>query len=82
MTWVQIYLDCLKHTRQKKQVLKHKIFNFLNGINLRNVSPNRLSFTDGDSDTMPKEIINMTLERKGQNEPWGFVIIGGKDQVR
>ena len=30
---------------------------------------------------MPKEIINMTLERKGKNEPWGFVIIGGKDQV-
>jgi len=30
---------------------------------------------------MPKEIINMTLERKGKNEPWGFVIIGGKDQA-
>ena len=24
----------------------------------------------------------MTLERKGNSEPWGFVIIGGKDQVR
>lgn len=30
---------------------------------------------------MPKEIINMTLERKGNSEPWGFVIIGGKDQA-
>ena len=38
-------------------------------------------FADCDSDAMPKEIINMTLERKGKNEPWGFVIIGGKDQV-
>ena len=29
---------------------------------------------------MPKEMINFTLDRKG-NEPWGFVIVGGKDQV-
>ena len=68
--------------KTKNQVLNHLIFGFFYEMNLSNVSPNRLSFTDGDSDTMPKEIINMTLERKGQNEPWGFVIIGGKDQVR
>ena len=30
---------------------------------------------------MPKEMINFTLDRKG-NEPWGFVIVGGKDQVK
>lgn len=29
---------------------------------------------------MPKEIIHMTLERKSTSEPWGFKIIGGKDQ--
>jgi len=29
---------------------------------------------------MPKEMINFTLDRKG-NEPWGFVIVGGKDQA-
>ena len=30
---------------------------------------------------MPKEMINFTLDRKA-GEPWGFVIVGGKDQVR
>ena len=29
---------------------------------------------------MPKEMIDFKLDRKG-NEPWGFVIVGGKDQV-
>jgi hypothetical protein len=29
---------------------------------------------------MPKEIINVTIERANTNVPWGFVIIGGKDQ--
>nr|ACO12123.1 PDZ and LIM domain protein 3 [Lepeophtheirus salmonis] len=29
---------------------------------------------------MPKEIVNLALKRSGKNEPWGFVIIGGKDQ--
>jgi hypothetical protein len=29
---------------------------------------------------MPKEIMNVTIERKNGNEPWGFIIIGGKDQ--
>lgn len=30
---------------------------------------------------MPKEIITKTLERKGTNQNWGFVVIGGKDQA-
>ena len=29
---------------------------------------------------MPKEIMTMTIERSTANEPWGFIIIGGKDQ--
>ena len=29
---------------------------------------------------MPKEIINVTIERPNTNVPWGFVVIGGKDQ--
>jgi len=29
---------------------------------------------------MPKEIVHLTLERSSPNEPWGFKIIGGKDQ--
>ncbi len=29
---------------------------------------------------MPKEILNVTIERANTKEPWGFVIIGGKDQ--
>ena len=29
---------------------------------------------------MPKEIVNMTLQRGNVKEPWGFKIIGGKDQ--
>lgn len=29
---------------------------------------------------MPKEMINVTVERAGTNQPWGFIIIGGKDQ--
>ena len=29
---------------------------------------------------MPKEMINVTIQRK-QNEPWGMVIVGGKDQA-
>ena len=29
---------------------------------------------------MPKEIVQMTIERGNPNEPWGFIIIGGKDQ--
>ena len=28
---------------------------------------------------MPKEMINVTVQRK-QGEPWGMVIVGGKDQ--
>lgn len=28
---------------------------------------------------MPKEMINVTIQRK-QGEPWGMVIVGGKDQ--
>jgi len=31
--------------------------------------------------TMPKEILNLQLERRAKNENWGFVIIGGKDQA-
>jgi len=30
---------------------------------------------------MPKEIVHLTLERSSPNEPWGFKIIGGKDQA-
>jgi len=30
---------------------------------------------------MPKEIVHLTLERNSTNEPWGFKIIGGKDQA-
>ena len=29
---------------------------------------------------MPKEIVNMTLSRGSTKEPWGFKIMGGKDQ--
>jgi len=29
---------------------------------------------------MPKEIVHLSLERGSSNEPWGFKIIGGKDQ--
>jgi len=29
---------------------------------------------------MPKEIVNMTLQRGSTKEPWGFKIMGGKDQ--
>ena len=29
---------------------------------------------------MPKEMINVTIQRK-QGEPWGMVIVGGKDQA-
>ena len=29
---------------------------------------------------MPKEIINITIDRPNTNVPWGFVITGGKDQ--
>jgi len=29
---------------------------------------------------MPKEIVNMVLQRGSTKEPWGFKIIGGKDQ--
>ena len=29
---------------------------------------------------MPKEIVQMTLTRGSTKEPWGFKIIGGKDQ--
>ena len=29
---------------------------------------------------MPKEMINVTVQRK-QGEPWGMVIVGGKDQA-
>jgi len=30
---------------------------------------------------MPKEIVQLTLTRKSPSEPWGFKIIGGKDQA-
>ena len=30
--------------------------------------------------SMPKEMINVTIQRK-QGEPWGMVIVGGKDQA-
>lgn len=30
---------------------------------------------------MPKEIVNLNLKRSATNQPWGFVIIGGKDQA-
>ncbi len=30
---------------------------------------------------MPKEIVNITLQRSAKNEKWGFVMIGGKDQA-
>jgi len=30
---------------------------------------------------MPKEIVHLTLERGSASEPWGFKIIGGKDQA-
>ena len=29
---------------------------------------------------MPKEIVHITVDRPNTNVPWGFVIIGGKDQ--
>jgi len=29
---------------------------------------------------MPKEMLNVMVERSGTKEPWGFIIIGGKDQ--
>lgn len=29
---------------------------------------------------MPKEMLNVSIERTGTNQPWGFIIIGGKDQ--
>ena len=29
---------------------------------------------------MPKEIVQMNLSRPSAKEPWGFKIIGGKDQ--
>ena len=29
---------------------------------------------------MPKEIINITIDRPDTKVPWGFVITGGKDQ--
>lgn len=29
---------------------------------------------------MPKQMINVTVERQNTNQPWGFIIIGGKDQ--
>jgi hypothetical protein len=29
---------------------------------------------------MPKEIVHVTIDRPNTNVPWGFVIIGGKDQ--
>lgn len=29
---------------------------------------------------MPKEMINVTIQRK-QSEPWGMVVVGGKDQA-
>jgi len=29
---------------------------------------------------MPKEIVNLSLQRGSTKEPWGFKIIGGKDQ--
>jgi len=29
---------------------------------------------------MPKEIVNLTIDRPNSNVPWGFVITGGKDQ--
>merc|ERR1712172_10337 len=29
---------------------------------------------------MPKEIVNTTIDRPNTSVPWGFVIIGGKDQ--
>jgi len=25
-------------------------------------------------------MLNVTIERSGSNQPWGFIIIGGKDQ--
>ena len=30
---------------------------------------------------MPKEILNISLNRANKNEKWGFVMIGGKDQA-
>lgn len=32
------------------------------------------------SSTMPKEIVEVTVERPNTSVPWGFVITGGKDQ--
>lgn len=29
---------------------------------------------------MPKEILNIVIERPSVNVPWGFVMVGGKDQ--
>ena len=29
---------------------------------------------------MPKEIVNVTIDRPSASVPWGFVIVGGKDQ--
>ena len=33
-----------------------------------------------DDLTMPKAMISASLQRQ-KNEPWGFVIVGGKDQA-
>ena len=46
-----------------------------------NISSNAPWSCRGHGLRMPKEMINFTLDRKA-GEPWGFVIVGGKDQVR
>merc|ERR1712055_874057 len=38
------------------------------------------SFPSNNRSTMPKEMISATLNRS-QGKPWGFVIVGGKDQA-
>merc|ERR1712106_349756 len=35
---------------------------------------------DSKTSTMPKEMINVTIQRE-QGQPWGLVIVGGKDQA-
>merc|ERR1712214_178487 len=46
------------------------------GVDCESPKPTQLN----SSHKMPKEIINVTIERPNTNVPWGFVIIGGKDQ--
>ena len=30
---------------------------------------------------MPREIVNLTLQRQSEKQPWGFRIVGGTDEA-